>query len=164
MENNNSAVAEQQKTVSIKRTFNIPLDSVWKAWTDPETFRKWWGPEGYTCPYCSIDFVVGGKYLASMQGEDGKEIWSTGMYKEIVPREKIVVTDSFSDSKGNIVPASDYDMAGEWPSALIVTVEFAEVDGKTNMSLQQVGIPEQAYEDCVKGWQSSFDKFERNIK
>ncbi|HET6991195.1 MAG TPA: SRPBCC domain-containing protein [Bacteroidia bacterium] len=144
----------------MKRTFNLPLATVWKAWTEPESFKKWWGPGNYSCPYCSIDFKVGGKYLASMQGPDGKEIWSTVTYKEIVPFKKIVYSDNFSDSKGNVVPASDYEMTGEWPSELIVTLKFEEVNGKTTMTLEHVGLPEETYDDCMKGWQSSLDKIE----
>jgi hypothetical protein len=43
-------------------------------------------------------------------------------------------------------------------------VEFKEVDGKTQMKLEHKGIPQEMYEDCIAGWQSSFDKLERNIK
>ena len=54
----NSLAATQQKTITIKRIFNLTLVSVWKAWTEPESAKKWWGPKEYTCPYCSIDFKV----------------------------------------------------------------------------------------------------------
>ncbi|MBA3704626.1 MAG: SRPBCC domain-containing protein [Bacteroidetes bacterium] len=155
---------EKKKTVSIKKTFNLPLKTVWKAFTEPETFKKWCGPENYTCPAASIDFKVGGKYLFSMKGEDGKEIWSTGTYKEIIPFKKIVYTDNFSDSNGNIIPASDYNMPGEWNSDLLVTILFEEVDGKTNLSLEHVGIPAEVYNDTHSGWQSMLDKIEKNIK
>lgn len=67
-------------------------------------------------------------------------------------------------SNGNIVPASYYKMPGEWGLALLVTAEFEEVDGKTKLSLQHTGLPAEISEDCIKGWQSSFDKLERNIK
>ena len=156
--------AEKQKTISIERTFNLPLNTVWKAWTEPESCKKWWGPKGYTCPNCSIDFKTGGKYLISMKGEDGKEIWSTGTYKEIIPLEKIVYTDSFADSKGNIVPASYYKMPGDWEMEAIVTVEFEEVNGKTNMTLTHTGLPAEMGDECMKGWQSMFDKLESNFK
>lgn len=159
-----NSIAEKQKTISIKRTLNLPLNTVWKAWTESESFKKWWGPKEYTCPDCTIDFKIGGKFLASMQGEDGKKIWSTGMYKEIIPQKKIVVTDSFADSDGNIVPASYYKMPGEMPLELLVTVELEEVDGKTNMSLQHAGLAVEIADDCIKGWQSSFDKLESNLK
>jgi uncharacterized protein YndB with AHSA1/START domain len=162
--NSESLVLNKQKTVSIKRTINLPPDKVWKAWTDADTFKKWWGPKSFTCPSCTIDLKVGGKYLACMKAPDGKEYWSTGYFREIVPMKKIVYTDSFSDDKGNVIPASELDMPGEWPLELLVTLEFENVDGITRLSLQQTGIPEEAYDDCVKGWQESFDKMESNLK
>jgi uncharacterized protein YndB with AHSA1/START domain len=152
-----------QRELVITRIFNAPRQLVWKAWTEPGHFKKWWGPKEYTCPYCSIDLKVGGKYLASMQSEDGKKIWSTGTYREIKPQRKIVYTDSFADSKGNIVPGSDYNMP-EMPMELIVTIEFEEADGKSNMSLHHAGLPVAMADDCIKGWQSSFDKLESNFK
>jgi uncharacterized protein YndB with AHSA1/START domain len=161
---NDISTAERHKTITIKRTFNLPPSTVWKAWTEPEYCKKWWGPEGYTCPYCSIDFRVGGRYLNSMKGPDGKEIWSTGTYKEIVPREKIVLTDSFADSEGKIVPASYYNMPGDWARELIVSITFEELNGKTNMVLRHAGLPVEISDDCIKGWQSSFDKLEKNLK
>lgn len=158
--NTASPSAEKQKTINIKRTFDLPLATVWKAWSEPETFKKWWGPKGYTCPDCTIDFRVGGKLFASMQREDEKKIWSISKYKEIIPQEKIVYADSFADSNGNIVPASYYNMPGEWPLELLVTIEFDEENGKTNMHLRHEGLPVEMAEDCIKGWQSSFDKMD----
>jgi len=99
-----------------------------------------------------------------MRSNDGAEFWSTGVYKEIIPGKKLVCTDSFSDDKGNVVPASDLNMPGDWPIELLVTVTFEEMNEKTKMNLQQVGIPPEMYEDCIKGWNESLDKLEENIK
>ncbi len=151
------------KTISIERTFNLPLTTVWSAWTQPEPFKKWWGPKEYTCPDCTIDFKVGGKCVASMQDKDGKKVWSTCTYKEIVPQTKLVYMDSFADSKGNIVSGAVYGMP-EMPMSLLVTLQFKEENGKTTMHLQHEGLPVDMADDCVKGWQSSFDKMESNIK
>ena len=156
--------AEKQKTISIERTFNLPVTTVWKAWTESESYKKWASPKEYTSPSSSIDVKIGGKYLNSMKGPDGKEIWSTGTYKEIIPLKKIIYTDNFSDSKGNVVAASDYNMPGEWARENIVTVEFEEEDGKTNMKLQHTGLAVEIADECIKGWQSCFDKLESNFK
>ena len=157
-------VKEQKKTISIDRTFDLPLATLWKAWSEEESFKKWFSPEGLTTPSSSIEFRVGGKFIVSMKSPDGKETWSKGTYKEIIPMKKISYLDSFSDADGNIVPASYYNMAGDWDLELPVTVEFQEVNGKTNMKLQHTGLPIEVADDCMKGWQSCFDKLERTIK
>jgi uncharacterized protein YndB with AHSA1/START domain len=156
---NDSTTAEHLKTVSINRIFDLPIHKVWEAWSKPEYFVKWWGPKEFSCPYCSIDFKVGGKYLAAMRGPDGKDIWSTGTYREIVPQEKIMYTDHFADSEGNIVGGSEYDMPS-MPMESTVTVTLEAFNGKTTMWLEHEGIPEEYYDDCIKGWNSSLDKME----
>ena len=161
--NSNTSTMEKKRTITLKRIFNLPLNTVWKAWSEPASFKKWWGPKEYTCPDCSIDFKIDGTYLASMQDASGKKIWSTGKYQEIVPKKKIVYTDSFADSHGNIVPASYYSMP-DMDMKTLVTIELEEKDGKTNMILHHTGIPDEMGDDCMKGWQSSFDKMESGLQ
>ena len=152
-----------QNEIVINRVFNLPVSVVWLAWTDAEYFKKWWGPRGFTCPSSKMEARVGGKYLNCMRGPDGKEYWSTGVVKELIPERKLVVTDSFSDDKGNIKPASEYGMTGNWPKELLITVYLEEADGATKMKLKHQGIPNEMREDCIKGWNESFDKLEENI-
>lgn len=152
-----------QNDIVINRVFNLPISVVWLAWTDAEYFKKWWGPRGFSCPSSKMEAKVGGKYLNCMRGPDGKEYWSTGVVKELIPERKLVVTDSFSDDKGNIKPASEYGMPGDWPKELLITVYLEEADGATKMKLKHQGIPDEMREDCIKGWNESFDKMEENI-
>jgi uncharacterized protein YndB with AHSA1/START domain len=44
----------------ITRVFDAPRELVWNAWTEPERVKRWWGPEGFTAPFCRIDLRVGG--------------------------------------------------------------------------------------------------------
>ncbi len=148
----------------IERFFDAPRERVWKAWTDRETFKKWWGPKDFTCPFSEMDLRVGGKYLHCMRGPDGKDYWSTGTYKEIVPMQKIVVTDSFADEKGKVVPATHYGMEG-FPLELEVTVTLEAIGGKTKMTLTHVGLPEgESKKQCNAGWNQSFDKLAKVLK
>lgn len=142
----------------ITRVFDAHREAVWKAWTDPERFMRWWGPKEFTSPACTIDLRAGGKYLACMRSPEGRDYWSTGVYREIVPKEKIVYTDNFADAKGNVVPASHYGMPGDWPSELLVSVTFEEEDGKTIMTLRHDGLPPEMISDCKAGWSGSFEK------
>ena len=152
-----------QNEIVINRVFNLPVSVVWLAWTDADYFKKWWGPRGFTCPSSQMEARVGGKYLNCMRGPDGKEYWSTGVVKELIPERKLVITDSFSDEKGNIKPASEYGMSGDWPKELLITVYLEEADGATKMKLKHQGIPAEMREDCIKSWNESFEKLEENI-
>lgn len=153
-----------ENAVVIHRVFNLPVKSVWRALTEAEEYKKWWAPEGFTCPYSQMEAKVGGKYLNCMRGPDGTEIWSTGVVKELIPKKKLVVTDNFSDEKGNIKPAAEYGMPGDWPSELLVTYELEEADGATKLTLTHEGIPSEMHDDCVQGWNGCFDKLEKNIQ
>ena len=153
-----------QNDIVINRVFDLPISKVWRAWTEAEEFKKWWGPKDFTCPSSKMEARVGGKYLNCMRGPDGKEYWSTGEVKELVPERKLVVTDNFSDEKGNIKSASEYGMPGDWAKELLITVYFEEADSATKLKLRHQGIPDEMREDCIKGWNESLDKLERNIK
>src|ERR1700704_4147210 len=80
-----NTVNEKERMV-ITRVFDAPRALVWKAWTDPQYVMQWWGPKGFTAPFCKIDFRVGGKFLCCMKSPDGQEGWNGGEYHEIVPR------------------------------------------------------------------------------
>jgi len=155
-----------EKELIITRIFDAPRKLVWKAWTEPEMFKKWWGPKVFTAPTIKIDLQTGGKYLYCMRGPDGKDYWSTGVYREIVPMERIVVTDSFADEKGNVVPSTHYGVKG-FPMELEVTVEFEEIDdNKTKMTLKYPGldISDTDRRNMQQGWNESFDKLAEILK
>jgi len=165
-EKRNSSKKElKKKELNITRIFNAPRELVWKAWSEPEHFKRWWGPKTFTAPECKLDFRVGGKYLNCMRAPDGKDYWSTGVYREIVPLERIVYTDNFADEKGNIVPASFYGMPGDFPEEMVVTVTFEDLNGKTKMTLRHAGMPAgKMGELAEQGWNESFDKLAASLK
>ncbi len=151
------------QTLIITRVFEAPRELVWKAWTDPNHMMRWWGPKRFISPVCKIDFRVGGKYLFCMRSPEGRDYWSTGVYREIVPMERIVYSDNFADEKGNVVPASYYNFPEEnWPKELLVTVTF---EGKTKMTLHHAGFPDAHHNNLASlGWNESFDKLAASLK
>ena len=151
-------------SVVIQRVFSLPVASVWKALTEDEYFKKWWGPKGFTTPYSKMDAQVGGRYLSCMRSPEGKDFWSTGVVKELVPQKKLVITDSFSDEKGNVIDASQVGMPGDWPKELLVSFELEEADGATKLRMTQEGVPPEMHDECMQGWNESFDKLEGSIK
>jgi len=155
----------------ITRVFDAPRELVWKAWTEPEQVMRWWGPKMFTSPSCKMDFRVGGQYLFCMRSDSGPEawqkgIWSTGVYQEIVPMEKIVWTDCFADEHGNVVPATHYGMQDDFPLEMLVTVTFEDTPGhKTKMTLRHCGLPAGTMQDMAgAGWNESFDKLAESLK
>ncbi len=153
------------RKIEITRTFDAPPELLWQAWTDEEFLRRWWGPRSYTTPVSRIDLRVGGSYLNCMRSPEGKDYWSTGVYLEIHPFRRIVATDAFADEDGNVVPAADYGMPGDWPEKCLITVTFEEANGKTRMSLIHVGIPLGKVEmECRAGWNESFDKLAEEVE
>ncbi len=151
----------ERRDVTITRVFSAPREIVWKYWTEPEYLMRWWGPQGYTSPSSRIDLRVGGRYLSVMQSPEGERIWSTGVYEEIVPPEKVVVTDSFADESGNVVPATHYGMKGDFPLSTRITITLEEDAGKTRMTVRHEGLPAGEIADGTEvGWNESFDKLE----
>ena len=143
----------------ITRVFDAPRELVWKAWTEPKHLMRWWGPKVFTAPFCKIDLRVGGTFLNCMRSPEGKDYWSTGVYREIVPPERLVYTDSFADEKGNVVPGTYYGMSADIPLQMLVTVTFEEHQGKTKLTLRHEGIPAGADRDgAQQGWSESFEK------
>jgi len=154
-----------QQELVITRVFDAPRELVWKAWTEPERFMQWWGPKGFTSPVCKIDLRVGGKYLNCMRSPEGKDYWSTGVYREVVEPERIVCTDSFADAEGNVVPATHYEMSADSPLEMLVTVTFEKHEGTTKLTLQHVGLPAGEMSELTgAGWNESFDKLAESLK
>lgn len=156
---------ENATIVKVTRFFSAPLEKVWNAWKDEELVKQWWGPEGFSAPSAKIDFREGGKSLLAMKDPDGKVIWSGGVYKEIIPYQKIVTTDHFADEKGNVIPAKDVGMPGEWPTDCLITIEFSDAnEEQVQISINHEGIPREMHDDCVEGWNSSIDKLQRLVE
>ena len=144
--------------VVITRTFAAPRALVWTAWTDPEHMRRWWGPVGYTSPACRTDLRVGGRYHWCMRSPEGQDIWTTGVFREVVPTERFVYTNSFADADGNVVPATHYGMPADIPLEMLVTVTLADEEGRTRMTMRHAGLPLYMRESAEEGWGGSFDK------
>jgi len=158
-------VTQKTSDMVITRVFDAPVELVWKAWTEPERLMRWWGPKDFTSPSCKMDLRVGGKYLFCMRGPDGKDYYSTGVFREIVPLKRLVFTDSFADPDGNVVTASYYGMDDEIPEVLTVTVLFEEVGGKTTLTLKHSGFPEGENKDMAGlGWNQSLDKLAESLQ
>src|SRR5260370_2306942 len=103
-----NTVNEKERMV-ITRVFDAPRALVWKAWTDPQYVMQWWGPKGFTAPFCKIDFRVGGKFLCCMKSPDGHEGWHGGGYHDTAPPHKIPQPPHLTSPKPNNITTPHAD-------------------------------------------------------
>jgi len=78
------------REISITRVFNAPVELVWKAWTEPEHIKNWWGPDDFTNTINKMDFQPGGEWNLTMHGPDGTNYPNRSIFKEIIPHKKIM--------------------------------------------------------------------------
>ncbi|WP_222931539.1 SRPBCC family protein [Xanthovirga aplysinae] len=137
------------RTVTIERTFNAPLQLVWEAWTKPEHITQWWGPNGLEVKIIEHDFKIGGNWKYVMLMRDGREFISEGMYSEIVEFEKIVTSANFK-------PMTE---------GVILEAHFKENGDKTQFTFKVIHPTEEYCKQQEKmgiynGWGSAFDRLE----
>jgi uncharacterized protein YndB with AHSA1/START domain len=127
-----ATITENNINLQLTRVFDAPRELVFKAWTDANQFKQWFGAaacDGSSLQSARIDARVGGKYRLQVQKNDGK-FWTTvGIYREVKPPERLVFTWQFEkDGSG--------DGFGEVePPEMLVTVEFKARGKQTELTL-----------------------------
>ncbi|WP_143309140.1 SRPBCC family protein [Chitinophaga vietnamensis] len=129
------------KQVEVTRTFNAPVEMVWKVWTDPELVKRWWGPQHFTSPLARIDFREGGQSLVSMKAPPemgGQEFYSIWDYIKIVPHESIEFIQNLADENGQKTAPVKLGMPADFPLDIRTVVTFKKTgDGKTEMTVTE---------------------------
>lgn len=149
--------------LTIIRIFDAPRELVWQAWTEPEMIQHWWGPEGCTAPEIRVELRIGGNYFFHMEG-NGFTHYHVGVYKEIVPQEKLVCTQCFSDADGNVVSPAGMGMP-DMPEETLLSITFEDTsDGKTKMTFRHEGMPQEFGDMASGGWGQSFDKMAQLVE
>jgi uncharacterized protein YndB with AHSA1/START domain len=158
--NGGDADAERAERGSfVERVFDAPRGLVFEAWTDPERLKRWWGPRGFTTPFCEIDLRPGGVFLFCMRSPEGRDFWGRGVYREVVVPERLVFVLSFANAEGEVVPATHYGLSPDWPLERLMTVTFEELPGATRVTVWDEGLPVDADRDGVReGWTQSLDR------
>lgn len=152
---NDSTDAQSEREIVITRIFNAPRELVFKAWTTPEHIAQWWGPKGFTTRVTELDLRPGGKSRYVMISPDGTEYPVKGVFREIVPPERIVTSDEFDEGFEKVVNA-------DLPKGMVLTAVFEDLGPKTKLTLR---IVHESVEDrkkheemgVIEGWNSSFD-------
>ena len=85
------------REIVLTRTFDAPRRLVFDAWTKPELLKRWYGARGWNLVECEVDLRVGGTWRFVSRGPDGTEMGQGGVYREVVPPERLVYTEAFVD-------------------------------------------------------------------
>jgi uncharacterized protein YndB with AHSA1/START domain len=119
----------------ITRVFEAPRELVWKAHSEVEHLKHWWGPKGFTLEVCKLDFRPGGIFHYSMRSPEGFVMWGKFIYREIVAPERIVSILSFSDEKGGV---TRHPISETWPLQTLNTMTLSEHGGRTTLTIRSV--------------------------
>src|SRR5271166_5824167 len=124
MNNTLKVTAPSDREIVLTRSFNAPRRLVFDAMTKPEMVRRWLlGPPGWSMIVCEIDSKVGGCYRYRWRNVDGSEMGMHGVYREIVPLERVVNTQKF-----------DFGCDAQSAEALVTTV-LTEQSGRTTLTI-----------------------------
>lgn len=138
-----------ERTLVITRLLDAPRSRVFDAWTKPEQVVLWWGPRDFTTPSLAMDFRPGGAFRSCIRSPEGKDYWMRGVYQEIAPPERIVLTFAWEEE-------------GERGLENLVTVTFADEGGKTRLTFRQAPFQSTAERDSHhEGWSGCVDRLER---
>jgi uncharacterized protein YndB with AHSA1/START domain len=78
------------------REFDAPPALVWQGWTDPQLMTQWFAPAPWSTPHAETDVRVGGGNTIVMRSPEGEDMPSQGVYLEVDPERRLVVTDAYS--------------------------------------------------------------------
>ncbi|MBF9036633.1 hypothetical protein HKCCE2091_20550 [Rhodobacterales bacterium HKCCE2091] len=127
----------EDRTMTIARDLDAPVEKVWQAWTDPAILPRWWGPDGFSCDTARIDLRSGGEWVFDMIGPDGTRYPNQHQFLVYEPEARIVYR--LNHGAGGAEHAT-------------VTVTMSEIAaGRTRLTLRMVFV-DQAEHDTAKGF------------
>ena len=136
VQNRTSVERRGDRELVATRTFDAPPSMVFKAWSQPELFQRWWMPKsasGVSLVSCEMDVRTGGKYRLEFGAGGSDTMAFYGKYLEVVPNERIVWTND------------------EGEEGAITTVTFEDQGGKTLVNFHEVYPSSEALEEALQG-------------
>ena len=157
------------KNLSVTRTFDAPVEKVWKQWSESENVMRWWGPTGFTSPLAKMDFREGGVSLVCMRAPKefgGFDMYNTWSYKKIVPHERIEFVLNFSDTDGNKLDPAKMGLPPGIPQDVPHIITFKSLgENKTEMTVNEYGYTtDTAVQTSKAGLDQCLDKMAENLK
>ena len=145
-----AGIQTDKPSLTLERHYPVAPEKVWRAWTDPQTLARWWGP-GEPVSLAELDVRVGGRFRIVFGGPDGKLHECAGTYKEVVPNQKLVFTWCWPNSTPERVS--------------VVTIVFKDLNGKTELVFTHEQLFDEAARDGHKrGWTGALDKLEQFLQ
>ncbi|NKK74992.1 ATPase [Rhizobium leguminosarum bv. viciae] len=135
-QNRTSVERKGDRELVVTRTFNAPPSTVYKAWSQPELFQRWWVPKsapGVSLVSCDMDVRTGGKYRLEFGAGGSDTMAFYGRYLEVVPNERIVWTND------------------EGEEGAVTTVSFEDQGGGTLLVFHEVYPSKEALEEALQG-------------
>jgi uncharacterized protein YndB with AHSA1/START domain len=130
----------------IEREFDAPVDLVFRLWESRDHMLRWWGPETFTTVELDWKLTPGRPWRGTMASKQYGLSGFGGAIREVERNRRIVFTFQWDEESGR-----DRDT--------VVTVTFAEKNGKTIQTFHQAPFSNVAIRDShIGGWNSLFDK------
>jgi uncharacterized protein YndB with AHSA1/START domain len=142
-----------KRVLTLKRTFDAPIELVWEAWTRPEHIANWWAPKGMKVNVVQHEFKVGGKWKYTMPMPDGSEFISDGLYSEIVEHEKIVTSANMRPMTEGVEMRMLFEKSGDKTNFIFSVVHATEEYCKQQ---EKMGF--------YNGWGTAFERMNDYLK
>jgi uncharacterized protein YndB with AHSA1/START domain len=133
-----------EPSLTLKRRIKASPKAVYAAWTDPKKIVKWFGPDSGPVEHAAVDLRVGGRYTVIFRTENGEQHHVSGVYREVVPNEKLVFTWAWRSTPER--------------ESLVTILIKPEVDGSLLTLQHEKFFDEKARDDHRNGWSGCLDK------
>ena len=142
----------QKPFLNLVRAYPVAPEKVWRAWTDPQALKKWWGPTpGEPVAVAELDVRVGGRFRIVFGGAKGTDHEAQGTYKEVVPNRKLVFTWTWP----NTTPDRES----------LVTIVFRATGNGTELDFShEQFFDEKARDDHKRGWTGLLEKLDQYLQ
>jgi uncharacterized protein YndB with AHSA1/START domain len=136
--------------LTLKRRLNAPLAKIYRAWTDAAKISRWFGPEAAEMLRAETDVRVGGRFRIVFRGPDGEEHDVGGVYREVVPNQKLVFTWAWRSTPER--------------ESLVTVALKRDGDGTLLTLLHEQFFDEATRDRHGRGWSETLDKLESYVR
>jgi len=126
--------------LTLTRVIEAPAEAVWRALTEAEAIKQWWGPRGFTAPVVETDMRVGGATLVCMTAPGFPVMCNSWTYTALVPNERMAFDNGWVDESGKVIDPTSLGLPSDIPAVVPHVLELKTLpDGKTELSWSEFG-------------------------